>query len=78
MRKTPGFDRNEINAWIKIRNLTLVTVLAVAIEKPFYGHLPMGSQPKTTAEVLIVLHNSDERHFSAANNYPGELLFIIV
>jgi hypothetical protein len=36
------FDRGERDAWMKIRNLTLITVLALVIEKPFYRHLLYG------------------------------------
>jgi hypothetical protein len=57
--KTPGFDRNEIDAWIKIRSLALMTVLAIAVDMPFYWHFPMGSQPESTDEVLIDLHNAE-------------------
>ena len=34
----------------------------------------MGSQPKSTAEILIDLHNQDARHFAAANKLPRRII----
>ena len=34
-------------------------VLALAVDKPFCWHLPMGGQPESTDDVLTGLHHAD-------------------